>query len=435
MKEIICKLNPSDDFTVPSAFRSINLTEKTDYFYNFWDDQKRKLYQVAEPFTRSAVDLFNISLMVYYADRMVLRGNEADGWTRSIKIYMPVLELDIWNGNKHLLEEMLSFLSGDLWKFEFRTRSLNEIEEKASKGIQRQRQKFNPDAICMLSGGLDSFIGAIDLLESSKNVCFVSHYGGGKGVKEYQNQIIDKLINEYSLSAYNFFGFHAAPVKKDKSMPVEQTTRTRSFMFFAHAIILGSGMNKEIKLYIPENGLISLNIPMNTTRLGSSSTRTTHPFYMGRLQELLNNIGLRTTLVNPYQFKTKGEMIVECRNHQFLVNHISTTMSCSHPDPRWEGYTSASHCGTCLPCVIRRASILKANVTDQSTYRDPNFQHGHQAQMELLSYKVGLKDFENDVISHKLKIQLAGPIKNDISEFAAVYARGMNELKSLIQNY
>lgn len=128
MKEIICKLNPSDDFTVPSAFRSINLTEKTDYFYNFWDDQKRKLYQVAEPFTRSAVDLFNISLMVYYADRMVLRGNEADGWTRSIKIYMPVLELDIWNGNKHLLEEMLSFLSGDLWKFEFRTRSLNEIE-------------------------------------------------------------------------------------------------------------------------------------------------------------------------------------------------------------------------------------------------------------------------------------------------------------------
>ncbi len=432
MKEIICKLNPSDNFTVADAFKSVNLTEKSEYHYNFWGDH---VYHIAEPFTQSAIDLFNISLMVYYADRMVVRGSEDDGWTRSIKIYMPVLELDIWNANKHLLGKMLTFLSGDLWQFEFRSRPLNDIEERAFNGIRRQRQKFDPDVICMLSGGLDSFIGVVDLLESSRNVCFVSHYGGGKGVKEYQDQIIYKLIDEYSLTANQFFGFYAAPVKKDKSTPVEQTTRTRSFMFFAHAILLASGMNKHIELYIPENGLISLNIPLNTTRLGSSSTRTTHPFYMMQLQELLNNIGLRIALINPYQFKTKGEMIVECRNNRFLMTNLGLTMSCSHPDGRWEGYTSASHCGTCLPCVIRRASILKANVADPSIYRDPSFQHGPQARLGLLSYKVGIKRFETDGINPELKIQLAGPISDNIAEFAAVYTRGMYEVKHLIQSY
>lgn len=34
----------------------------------------------------------------------------------------------------------------------------------------------------------------------------------------------------------------------------EDTTRLRSFMFFAHAIAYASAMNKSIELIIPENG-------------------------------------------------------------------------------------------------------------------------------------------------------------------------------------
>src|SRR5690606_41317557 len=39
------------------------------------------------------------------------------------------------------------------------------------------------DHICMLSGGLDSYIGAIDLLEDKKKVLFLSFYGRGKDRK------------------------------------------------------------------------------------------------------------------------------------------------------------------------------------------------------------------------------------------------------------
>ena len=211
--------------------------------------------------------------------------------TRNIKLNIPVLELEKWNDNKPLLEKMLSFLSGDLWTFEFRKRELNLKEERAIKGINRKKKKHQPKAICMLSGGLDSFIGAIDILGKEKDIWFVGHYGGGKGVIQYQKNVIEKLISQYKLSSEQFYNFYASPVKPNKSVQMEDTTRTRSFMFFAHAIILGSAVNEDITLYIPENGLISLNIPLTNTRLGSSSTRTTHPYYMDLLQQLMLNIG------------------------------------------------------------------------------------------------------------------------------------------------
>ena len=44
-------------------------------------------------------------------------------------------------------------------------------------------------------------------------------------------------------------------------------------------------------------------------------------------------------------------------------------MSCSHPDVgRMRGESETQHCGTCLPCVIRRAAIKSAGIKDMTTY-------------------------------------------------------------------
>ncbi|HBN04478.1 MAG TPA: ATPase, partial [Bacteroidales bacterium] len=69
---------------------------------------------------------------------------------RNMRLYIPVLEVEKWNENKELLGKMLSFLSGDIWSFEFRKRELNLKEERAKKGIERKREKHQPKAICML---------------------------------------------------------------------------------------------------------------------------------------------------------------------------------------------------------------------------------------------------------------------------------------------
>lgn len=63
----------------------------------------------------------------------------------------------------------------------------------------------------MLSGGLDSFIGAIDLLSSNVNPIFVGNYNGGKGVSVYQNRVIDSLQKHFKIAPERFYQFYAAP--------------------------------------------------------------------------------------------------------------------------------------------------------------------------------------------------------------------------------
>jgi 7-cyano-7-deazaguanine synthase in queuosine biosynthesis len=429
MKEIICRIHEEDKFVKENVDFTVDLFSKNKYRYTFWNKHKRQLYQSGE-FSNVAIDLLYISLMVYYADRKISRKIADDAWTRQIKLYIPVLEIDKWNKNKELLEKMLSFLSGDIWNFEFRKREFNQKEERAFKGIKRQKKKHQPKIICMLSGGLDSFIGAIDLLKEEKDVWFVGHYGGGKGVIQYQKNLIGKLASQYELSLEQFFNFFASPLNG-----IEDTTRTRSFMFFAHAIMLGSAVNQDITLYIPENGVISLNIPLTNTRLGSSSTRTTHPFYMRLLQQLLINLDIKVMLCNPYQFKTKGEMIKECKDPSFLKTHISETMSCSHPDVgRYKKDSSPSHCGNCLPCVIRRAAIEFAYGVDLSIYRDKDFQNAGASE-NLRSFKLGIRDYENNTIDTALTVQISGPINDNIDNYCDVYKKGMAELKSLLDKH
>jgi 7-cyano-7-deazaguanine synthase in queuosine biosynthesis len=438
MNYVVCKLISDDDFTISNSHYLVNLTNKNDYYSTFYK-YYRRLYQFPVFFTNEALDLFYISLIVYYADRKARRSETDDAWTREFKLFIPVLELDKWEKNKSLLENLISFLSGDIWHFEFRKRGLNDKERKVSNGISRYKKTITPDSFCMLSGGVDSFIGAIDLINDSKNIAFVSHYGGGKGVKQYQDYVIKKLVERYSLNEENFFSFNASPVRSkeevENNISLEDTARTRSFMFFAHAIILASAVDKPIDLYIPENGLISLNIPLTSTRLGSSSTRTTHPYYMELLQILLINLGLEIKLKNPYQFLTKGEMIMNCKDREFLRENIPNTMSCSHPDVgRYQKENAPTHCGTCLPCIIRRASIEKAYDIDKTLYRDKDFQRG-KSKIELNSYKIGVLDFKSSLSRISFKIQESGPINSNIDNYTDLYKRGMKELAQLLDKY
>ena len=54
--------------------------------------------------------------------------------------------------------------------------------------------------------------------------------------------------------------------------------------------------------------------------------------YMKMLQDLIAELGIHVKIKNPFQFKTKGEMILECKDREFLQEILDKTMSCSHPD-------------------------------------------------------------------------------------------------------
>ena len=423
-----CCLNEDDAFLVACSER-VTLFNKDQYFFTLWSRNLEHLNKIPHFFQNEAIDLFYIALMVFYADRKVLRTAQPDAWTRSIRIYMPVLCIDKWNSNKILLEKMLKFLTGDYWEFLFRERQLNHEEEKRRIAMSKQRNTLDATEFCMLSGGLDSFIGAIDLLSQGTRPIFVGNYSGGKGVSVYQRKVISLLASHFNYPFERFYQFYAAPKKG-----VENTTRSRSLVFFSHAILLASGVEHPTTLYVPENGVISLNIPLTIHRAGSLSTRTTHPFFMGMLQQVLHSVGIEVTIKNPYQFKTKGEMVRDCLDLDFLKVNAEWTMSCSHPDlGRYKRQPEPSHCGTCLPCTIRRAALLRAGIEDHSVYRDKDYREP-EASTYLKSYRLGLRYYNTHQMDPIMAVQQSGQITERFQDYVSLYEHGMEELKVFIDS-
>ena len=427
------KISFEDTFSSSNTSVVMRVNGLSDIAYTFWE--KGFLCSNNQSFIKDeALDLLYLSIAVFAADRLTLRDNSQDSWTRHIRLSIPVLAFEKYNILKTHIEGMLNFLTGDYWELDFSNRELLETEIM-NKGKFTKKIKKLPhrelNTVCMFSGGMDSFIGSIDLLKSTQNkgsIVFISHYGGGKGTKEYQDKLKEKYIEYFSLDPLSFMQYF---VKVENS--VENSTRSRSFMFFAHAIAVASTFNRPTKMIVPENGLISLNIPLNYSRNGSSSTRTTHPYYMHKLQDLLNKLELPITISNPYQFKTKGEMMLECKDRDFLITNVGNTMSCAHPDVgRYRGEHTSMHCGYCLPCVIRQAAFKRAGLDDPSLYFDCEFKKGNEAKMIYKSYISGLRKFNPEKAF--LSIQHNGEINSNIEDFAGLYIRGMNELKSYIED-
>src|SRR5690606_38756744 len=140
-----------------------------------------------------------------------------------------------------------------------------------------------------------------------------------------------------------------------------------SIIFLALGLLIANTAGEGINIVIPENGLITLNLPLTPSRGGSHSTKTTHPKYINGLNDIFQKIGIGNRIDNPYRFLTKGEMLTKSKNTEFVKGHIEKTLSCSKPGHH-KRYTKSKNgsnknislqCGYCVPCIIRRASLYK----------------------------------------------------------------------------
>ena len=377
-----------------------------------------------------AFDLMMLSLAVTAADTFVERNTKAeDAWCRQFKIHLPLLQPDLWQQQRSLLQETLHFLSGDLWDFEF-SQSNFQIPSKITHRRARKIHIDNHDSVCLFSGGLDSMIGAIDLTQQGKKPVLVSH--AYPKDREKQNDVYSKLGFDNAK-----FQVVANP-RKVKEIPVDVQMRTRSFNFIAFGALVATALSKNhynnqtINLYIPENGLISINPPLTARRIGSLSTRTTHPFFLGKLNELFVNIGLPVKLLNPYQFKTKGEMIAECQNQTLLKKVAVDTVSCG----KWK--RSGIQCGRCVPCLIRRASFNAAAYNDTTSYQFPVLKDVIQNPTnrdDLMSMIVALQSLEKTA-NKNIWIARSGflPLeKTERQNIIDTVLKGMDEVKHYLQ--
>ena len=226
------------------------------------------------------VDLLILAAHVHAADTRISRLEQSqDSWTREIRLVVPVSDPDLWNSAESILKSLLNFLTGDRWELNFRARP-KEFQVLVESTPSLIPHAF--DSLSLFSGGLDSLIGTIDLLESGKSPLLVSHAGDGS-TSSAQNKLMAGLKDAYKQSGCErlrvWMTFQDGLINGVAS---EDTTRGRSFLFFALGVLAGTGYEKHFTLLVPENGLIALNVPLDPLRLGANSTRTTHPYYMNR---------------------------------------------------------------------------------------------------------------------------------------------------------
>lgn len=390
--------------------------------------------------TAIALDLGILAVLVHAADTRISRLEAAqDAWTREIKLVVPVSDVTKWSTVVILLQEMLRFLTGDMWTIEFRQKPVGF--EGMLKPSLVGLKPVNYDGVALFSGGLDSFIGAIDSLKSGQNLLFVSH-AGERAVSDLQGKIFNKLKEKFATKPIERLRIQTTFSKGlVSSVGSENSTRGRSFLFFALGVFVGSSLRKEFILRVPENGLISLNIPLDPTRLGASSTRTTHPYYIYRWNQLLEQIGIPCLIENPYWNKTKGEMVSECLDREVLAELLPLSLSCAHPGIKRFNH-GIPHCGYCLPCIIRKAAIEKAwgKGNDTTDYYLTNLNQraldatkAEGVQVRAFQYALSKLNANSNLAS--LWIHKSGPLTlfpERLSELIGVYSRGMQEVNDLL---
>lgn len=388
-----------------------------------------------------ALDILLLATLVYLADTRISRElHSQDSWTREIKLDVPVYNSNIFSKAIPVFEDMLCFLTGDKWMISTSNREAF-IADKKDESIE----EISIDIVTLFSGGMDSLISTINYLEKKKNVMLISHAGDGF-TKNAQTNIISKFKNEYSdneIFYLDLWMFFEQNFIEDGGS--ENSTRSRSFLFIALGVFAISGLNNVNTLQIPENGLIALNIPLDELRIGSHSTRTTHPFYLDCWNEILKLLDLDISVNNPYWNKTKGEMADECMNKEFLKLTMSQSFSCSSPSKvKWKGLPPPQHCGYCVPCIIRRAAMNKAFGIngDNTTYVYSNIKqlvnrHANSEGIQLRSFQYAIKRIKEKPLISDLLIYKTGPIngtKEYISNLADVYRRGLLEVDEFIEN-
>ena len=364
-------------------------------------------------------DFLSFALAVIAADNGCLRQGSADGWTRQIELSVAVQSPLTWRPHAAALEKALGFLTGDVWTIEFEGEG--PTPPPRAKQSRRRQKRPSGDIVCLLSGGMDSLVGAIDLVDQGRRPILVSQRVSGDSVRQRAFAArIGSGLAHVQLS-------HAARPPG----PAERSQRARSVIFLAYVLLaaapLRASSSSRVELVVPENGFISMSVPLTNLRIGSLSTRTTHPHFLRQVQSIWDAVGLNVEISNPYQFRTKGELLVECRRQDLLQSLASQSTSCGR-----FGRYGYKHCGRCIPCLVRRAAFLRWGQPDGTTYEFSDLKTQSDFD-DVRSLAMACLRVRAEGVDHWASGAISFAEVDDPTPFTKTVGRGIDEARRLLE--
>jgi hypothetical protein len=368
--------------------------------------------------TTAAWDFVLLALAAVAADHGCLRNQSPDGWTRKIDLHVALVDPARWAPHVDSLVEALRFLTGDIWSISVYGGGLPPLR----RNNRVRRPLIEGDCVSLLSGGVDSLVGGIDLTSTGHTPVFVSQVAKGDSDRQSEfAKAVGPACSHVQLS-------HAAQVPGT----AERSQRARSIIFLALGAIVAATIEDAggggCKLIVPENGFISYNVPLTPLRVGSLSTRTTHPYFLRLIQQTWDSAGLKTRIENPYQHMTKGEMLSCCSDQDLLASLVSSSTSCSR-----FGRFGYRHCGRCVPCLVRRAAFIawgQPDVTDY-VYEDLKAQSDSD---DVRSVALACICSESEGVHRWSRNALSSRHVDDVDAAVELVERGLQELQALFRS-
>jgi hypothetical protein len=301
-------------------------------------------------------DLVLIAASVAFADRSVSR-HTSEGWARHLSMLIPVLEPDFWTQSavSQALSDLLEFLTGDLWTFEFRhRRAMTSVNAQPSLKLTH----LAPPIVMPFSDGLDSLAGARLTSANEPDATLILVTAG-------RRHDVDKPWREQHLNAHRYrlvLPFRFMNSESGHKFR-EDSFRSRGFMYGVMSGIAAHLSGGE-RVIFAESGQGSLGpwlVPVGNEALDVRM----HPVYTHRLAQMLKLVlGTPLKYEHPRLWKSKGETLKEL-SVRGLADDWFETRSCPRDARHMSRDRTLVQCGVCAGCLLRRQSLFAAELDEQ----------------------------------------------------------------------
>ena len=210
-------------------------------------------------------------------------------FSRDLALTIAELAPEAWTAELlDVCAELLGWLTGDVWDL-----TVTPAPEVVLPSRWPEEPREGP--VSLLCGGLDSFMGAVQLLQAATVPSFVGHKDSATSVRAAQRRAWLWLARTFTPAPS-----YTRIVLTQAGRRTEPSSRSRALMFLSLgvAVAVGAGATS---LVVLENGYTSINLPVRPNRGGALSTRSTHPETLRRFRVILDLLGIGVAVENPYE--------------------------------------------------------------------------------------------------------------------------------------
>jgi 7-cyano-7-deazaguanine synthase in queuosine biosynthesis len=313
-----------------------------------------------------ALDLIEVSRVIHETDRSMPRRISTERTAR-FDVVVPVRRPAVWKRAREALADLLYVQGGVDWRFDFIPRSQpTGLDALATNCSTPRLDKSRARSVILFSGGLDSTSGLATLRKMRQDHVLVSAFS--------RNLVLQQDISK-ALGYDNHIqvqGTWTTP----RGAKIGGQFQHRSLYYLCLGAAFLDALEGD-KLYQFENGPLALAIPPAPVY---RMTRHAHPAMHRAAETLFRQVlGRDITIVNPFIGLTKRQAMKPLATGTFR-NEIARAETCWNvrattvvgAGPK----SSKTPCGTCIPCIVRRAATGTAEGTyavDLTSRSDPYF--------------------------------------------------------------